>query len=136
MKKKKCIAIARSLALGAVGYFLAREYKNDYHRKWYESERRIVGTVLDSTYTNNTYSLRLLTEDGKILGLSVIDGSSVKKEALEKIVTEGSVVSFPVGNYIGWKLFWGQIDRNETYFNENTEIGTKRADRLEIIGQR
>ncbi|MBT4166109.1 hypothetical protein HOE04_03665 [archaeon] len=108
--------------------------------------RPIVGTVLEESYENtlvpneefdglvsysnetvkldSKYTLKIETSSGKILGVSIIDGGNVAKESLDILVEEGSKIRFPRE---------GSQDRKETYFNENTQMGTKRASRIEIL---
>jgi hypothetical protein len=134
-----------------------KEKAKDLFNKWNESQKPIVGTVLSEQYENalarvpehngifsqsnetvkleSEYSLKIKTDDGRIIGLSVIDGDSVKKEALDRIIDEGSRVSFPQGSVSRPNHLYGYVfhDLSETYFTPTTQAGTKRADRITVL---
>lgn len=99
-------------------------------------ERHVDGLV-SQAYSNETvklnsrYTLRIKTRDGKTMGLSVVDGGGSKKEALDLIVNKSSRISFPKGNLISP----GRHDPRETYISEDSQIATKRADRINVLPQ-
>ena len=128
-------------------------------RSFAESERPIVGTVLAESYQNtlspvpkwngfvsysnetvkldSKYTLKIQTDDGRILGISVIDGYDVKKESLDAIIEPGSRISFPTGNMRTGNA-WGSGPGNryyprETNFTPETQAGSKRADRIKVV---
>ena len=105
-------------------------------------ERQIDGLV-SQAYSNETvklnskYTLKIRREDnGKVLALSVIDGGNIKKEALDMLIKEGSIIYFPKGNLTQPErmMFW-KISRRlsgESWITEDTNTGTKRADRIRV----
>ena len=99
------------------------------------------------SYSNETvkldsnYTLKCLTEDGRTIGLSIIDAGTITKESLDQLIEKGTKISFPKGNYasIGpmWSSFLNENEirelYDETYFKEDTQVGTKRADRIKVL---
>ena len=162
--RNKVIAGAVSLAIGVCGY-LGITSGNEYLRtEFAKRSQPIVGTVLEEGYQNtltpnpewnglvsysnetvkleSKYTLKIKTEDGRILGVSIIDSSgtrnegAVKKESLDALIDVGSRISFSSGN---WKSdSWTGHERvvrdpTETNFTPDTQYGTKRADRIRIL---
>ena len=162
--KNKVIAGAIALAIGVGGY-LGISSINEYLRtEFAKRSQPIVGTVLEERYQNtltpnpernglvsysnetvkleSKYTLKIQTDDGRILGVSVIDSrgtrsdGAVQKESLDALVDVGSRISFPAGN---WKSDnWIGDERvvrypSETNFTPETQYGTKRADRIRIL---
>jgi hypothetical protein len=86
---------------------------------------------LDSKYT-----LKVKTDDKRILGISVINGGNIKKESLDMLIEKGSKISFPVGNIhsvdegLPVRLI---IYPEETYIKKESQTGTKRADRIRVL---
>jgi len=146
-----------------------------------ESDKPIIGTVLKAWYervlsqvpkqysggpfvscvSNETvkldskYTLRVETDEGRVLGISVIDFCDHTKESLAILIDsaeevgleKATKVSFPQGNLHHWRyvdhlLFRGKReihqsrDYEETYFQAYTQFGTKRADRIRILDGR
>jgi len=105
-------------------------------------EKHIDG-MLSQAYSNETvkaeskYTLKVKTDDGRIIGVSVIDGDDFKKESLDAIVNQGSRISFPAGNWS--PVDAGSLDKKyhelkgETYFGSDSQIGTKRANRITVL---
>ncbi|PJE81010.1 hypothetical protein COU58_04730 [Candidatus Pacearchaeota archaeon CG10_big_fil_rev_8_21_14_0_10_32_42] len=154
--KNKVIAGAVALAIGVGGYF-GISSRNEYLRtEFAKRSQPIVGTVLEEGYQNtltpnpewnwlvsysnetvkleSKYTLKIQTDDGRILGVSIVDGGNVKKESLDAIIDEGTRISFPAGD---WKSpSWigdNKVAREETYFTPDTKVGTKRADRITVL---
>jgi len=122
-----------------------------------QSQKPIVGTVLAEKYVNrlspnpersgflsysnetvkldSTYTLEVKTDSGKLIGLSIINGGGVKKESLEILIHKGTRISFPRGRISApAPSYLREEFRGETTFGINTQVGTKRADRIEILG--
>jgi hypothetical protein len=102
----------------------------------FESDVPICGTVLEETYAINSseidskYTLKIRTDDGRrTLGVSILDGHDTRKESLDAILDPGMRVCFPRGNLTPE----GYVDEFETYFNDNSLIGSKRVDRITIM---
>jgi len=103
------------------------------------------GVIIGKSHSNETvklesqYTLRLRTDDGKVLGVSVIDSEpcgAVTKESLEILIEEGTRISFPRGNMRIPYFFVDasrNYDREETPFQDDTQVGTKKADRITIL---
>lgn len=97
-------------------------------------QTQIVGEVLDESLEKG-YSIRLRTDDGKEIGVSVLDGSKTNKESLDVLVNIGSKISFPTGNIqedSGTFSGYSEI-KEETWFSGNTQCGNKRADRIKVL---
>ncbi|MFH1801397.1 MAG: hypothetical protein ABH804_01015 [archaeon] len=172
--KNKVIGGLVSLGIATGAYFAGSSMINadrKYERLFEEGKRQIVGTVLAESYQNtlspvpnwnglmsysnetvkleSKYVLKVQTDDGRIIGVSVIDGDEfgkgkaygkpgipIKKEALDAIIGEGTRISFPSGNMRHGNWFGGSANRdypNETYFTPETQAGNKRADRIRIL---
>jgi len=148
--KGKVIGGAVALAIGVGGY-LSNDFQNERYARSHEP---ITGTVLTEQYKNqlspnpefnglvsysnepvkldSRYTLKIKTDEGKILGVSIIDGGNVKKESLDALIGEGTRISFPRGRVPGpWRPYLDE----ETLFEEDTQVGTKRADRITILNQ-
>lgn len=138
------VFIGGTLGLGFVAISIGAEGVNSiiqsfdrnsrkYERPLKESERPVVGTVLEKSY-KNTYTLKVQTDDGKIIGVSVIDGDYLgknsskrsnvgtlaKEKSLDAIIEKGTRISFPAGN-----MWYSIKDPKETYFT--------RADRIKVL---
>ena len=168
------------VATGFVAYLGISSLDRKYERLFEESKRPIVGTVLERNYQNvlspvaekhidgfvsQAYSnetvkiesnlpLKIQTDDGRILGVSIIDGKyhsqggvSVKKESINAIIDSAekvgmenaSRISFPAGNMRHGNWLVGKTNRkypNETYFTPETQAGNKRADRIRVLGKK
>ncbi len=162
--------IASGIAIGS--YLGISSVDRKYERLFEEGKRPIVGTVLKESYQNtlspvptwngamsysnetvkleSKYTLKIQTDDGKIIGVSVIDSDGrygatlVKKEALDAIISSveevgidnASRISFPSGNWMHGNWFSRTRARNypnETYFKPETQAGNKRADRIKVL---
>lgn len=143
------LGVASGIVSGV--YICVKKINNDFVDKFKKSSRSIVGTVLREGYQNtlipnpeydgfvshsnetvkleSKYTLKIKTDDGRILGVSIVDAGTIKKEALDAIIDEGTKISFPTGN---WESP-GKRARGETYFTQNTQVGTKRADRITVL---
>ena len=84
------------------------------------------------------YTLKIQTNDGRILGVSIIDGDGslgtpVKKESIDAIIGKGTSISFPTGNMKHGNWF-SRLKHypNETHFTPETQAGNKRADRIKV----
>jgi hypothetical protein len=168
--KNKIIAgsVLATLALGSIGYFGIKSRKEYLTTEFQRKNTSIVATVLAEEYQNtlspnpekhinglvseaysnetvkldSKYTLKVETDDGRILGVSVIDSmgtineGAVKKESLDILIKTGSRISFPSGNWNNDNFT--SRDRivrspSETDFTENTQYGTKRADRITVL---
>ncbi len=121
-----------------MGTVLGESYEN---RLVPVPEKHISGLV-SQAYSNPTvkikssYTLRVRTEDGRVMGISVIDGEGIKKEALDQIVGEGSKISFPTGNIVTKPKYGGdplKTDTQETYVGPDAQTATKRAHRIRVL---
>lgn len=157
--KNKVIAGAVALAIGVGGYSGIKNENLDLAKQYQEGRKQIVGTVLAESYQNtlspnpkfdglvsysnetvkldSKYTLKIKTDDGRILGVSVIDAGGIKKESLDALIDEGSRVSFAKGN-IRHDNNWSTGLRTwpgETYFGPNSQTGTKGADEFKVLDQ-
>ncbi|MFH1452296.1 MAG: hypothetical protein ABIF88_03930 [archaeon] len=145
-----------------VAYWGISPASNRYEKLFEEGKRPIVGTVLEEVYQNtlspvpsrngfvsysnetvkleSKYTLKIQTDDGRILGVSVIDVDGkdddipIKKESLDVIIEKGSKISFPAGNMRD-RYYFSEHKKysNETYFTPETRAGNKRADRITVL---
>lgn len=163
-------AIGGLIALGVTtGLYLGIEGAIDSQRSHYsrllqDSNSPITATVLEEVYNSNlspvpafsgmvshsnetvkldsSYSLKVRTDKGRVLGVSVIDnndtrglGGNPDKEALDRLVDEGTRIQFPRGNLVkrDYTIYETSEITNETYFHPDTQIGNKRADRITVL---
>ena len=175
--KHKILGGLVSLGIATGLYLGISSEDKEYERLFEESKRPIVGIVLEENYQNtlspvpekhinglvsqaysnetvrleSKYTLKIQTDDGRILGVSIVDGRynfyggvSVKKESIDAIIDSAeevgmdnaSRISFPAGNRRHGNWFGGGEDRiypNETYFTPETQAGNKRADRIKVF---
>jgi hypothetical protein len=101
-------------------------------------EKHIEGLV-SQAHSNETvkleskYTLKIQTQDGRTLGVSIFDGPYTKKEALDILIDKGSWISFPRGDmYESTGKYNYDYVEGETFYDDNTRFGNKRADRIEI----
>ncbi|USN45305.1 MAG: hypothetical protein H6502_04590 [Candidatus Woesearchaeota archaeon] len=129
----------------------------DYKNKLSSVPERYISGFVSQAYSNETVKLDSpLTTRVEILdgagvlppglefGLSIIDGGSIKTDALELLIhpadevgrADATVLSFPVGNVVGsCQAFCSTIlryDKNETYIGNTSQVATKRADRIRL----
>lgn len=78
------------------------------------------------------YILKIRTDSGNIIAVSVIDYGDGEKEALERIVETGSRVVFQRGNLFSGP-YLAMTDEKQTYFYERTRVGTKRAGWIHVL---
>lgn len=169
--KNKLIGGLVSVGIAVGAYFAGSsmlEEDRKYERLFEEGKRPIVGTVLEESYQNtlspvpekhisglvsqaysnetvkleSKYTLKIQTDDGRILGVSIIDGDDswdgtpVKKESIDAIINKGTRISFPAGNMRHGNWLEGSTHReypNETHFTPETQAGNKRADRIKVL---
>lgn len=160
--KNKIIGGIIAAGILAGGIYFENQYSRNksrakYLEKWNESQKPIVATVLSESYENtlspvekwsgfvshsnptvkldSKYSLRIKTEDGRVLGLSIIDGGTAKKEGLDQIIEKGSIISFPTGNVVPHPFYLkgAAQDYEETWFKPETQVGTKMAHRITVL---
>lgn len=178
--KNKVIGVLVSLGIVASGYLGISSVDRKYEKLFEESNRPVVGIVLEKNYQNTlspvpekhidglvsqAYSnetvklesklpLKIQTDDGKIIGVSIIDGKyhpyggiAVKKEPIDIILNSAeevgmknaSRISFPAGNIRHGNWLVGETSRNypnETYFTPETQAGNKRADRIKVLSKK
>jgi len=159
--KNRVTTGAVALAIG-VGSYLGINARNQHlEEDWARLNKQIVGTVLAEGYQNklspnpewngfvsysnetvkldSKYTLKVRTDDGRIIGVSVIDSGpygTATKESLDALIKEGTRISFPRGNMRAKFFLWGaahNYDKRETSFRAKTQIGTKRASRIRIL---
>jgi hypothetical protein len=177
MNIKNVVVGLFALGVGVGSYFVgvgALDADKKYEKLFQDSQRTIVGTVLKETYqdtlspvpsqdglvsySNETvkleskYTLKLQTDDGRILGVSIIDGDDshggipTKKESIDVLIEgaeevgleKATKISFPAGNLRHGNWYTGSENRyypDETYFTPETQAGNKRADRIKILEQ-
>lgn len=111
---------------------LTESYENHLSpvKKWNGAFSYSNPTVkLDSKYT-----LKCKTKSGHHFGLSVVDGGSVTKESLDQLIDVGSRIYFPRGNFSQEPNGpWLPEYREETCFKQDTQAGSKRADRIRVL---
>jgi len=130
-------SLTTGIVLSGLMVYMGAQKKEDLIK----SNEPIIGTVLEESYKGNlengsTYTLKVKADDGRIMGVSIIDGAyyssgSVKKESLDAIVDVGSRISFPKGNMRNQ----GNADYMETVFENDTRMGTKRAYRVTVLDE-
>ena len=138
--------ILASIGVVSGNYLYSAEQKL---RKEYNSGT-ITGVVLGEHYirehckesepaTKSMYIIKIKTPNGKLMAITVEDGREVKKEDLETIIEEGSVIAFPKGNvekYLyGFHEYKTIPEKTSLYRNPNLQSGTKIADRITIYKQ-
>ena len=165
--KAKNIAIATSIGLAAISavYGIVKLVQADYARNQAmldTSNTPITATVLAEQYANrlvavekwdglvsysnptttldSKYTLKLQTDDGRIIGLTIKDFRDVTKESLDILIQgaeevgleKATRIQFPQGNLKGHK---GYIERffGETDFKTKSHSGTKYAHRIKIL---
>jgi hypothetical protein len=141
-------------SLGLITHFNDQGLKDNL-KKYEDSQKPVFATVVDETYINqlepvdkhsrffgysnptvtlkSAYTLKCKGEYGQLFGLSVIDAEDVKKEGLDQLIQSGTKISFPRGNYKKPKNDILRSYDDETYFNKNTQAGSKRADRIKVL---
>ncbi|MBW2996166.1 hypothetical protein KY332_02565 [Candidatus Woesearchaeota archaeon] len=157
-----CLCSAFIPALIAIGLLAGpshKEMERERARLYQESLTPVVATVLEESYQNtlskvpeydgwvshsnetvkleSKYTLKCKRDDnGKIIAVSVVDGESVKKESIDRLVNKGSRISFPAGNHYQQSIPLREFYHpDETYFKEGTCAGTKRADRITVLNK-
>jgi|SRR3989338_6414040 len=164
--KNKVIGGLVVLGIASGAYLGISPVDRKYEKLFEEGKRPIVGIVLEESYQNtlspvpkwdglvsysnetvkleSRYTLKIQTDDGRIIGVSVIDGDDswdgtpVKKESIDAIIEKGTKISFPAGNMRHGNWFAGAGHRdypNETYFTPETQAGNKRADRIKVLSK-
>lgn len=136
--------------------------KSRYDAMWRESSQEITGTVVERRYgTELTQGrdsdgdrvalmdpycdLKIQTNNfpEKIIAINVIDSRTHDNRSLCMLAEEGKRVSFPRGNIyktepVGWNGksmgdFGYREDNSETFFQDDTQTGSKRADNIRIV---
>ena len=83
--------------------------------------------------------LKVRTDDGRIIGVSIIDSEpygNATKESLDALIEEGTRISFPRGNMRAKRFYVGSrhnYDKRETSFQDDTQMVTKRAYRVQVL---
>lgn len=115
-----------------IGYELYDKQKR-LQEEYDKYSGKITGTVIEEKYNNANlrYTLKLQTIEG-IIAVSVVDTYRVKKEGLDALIEEGSVVSFERSPFYQDGEGLGKY-KEETNFTPDIKIGTKRADRIEVL---
>jgi len=121
-----------------------------YENKLKHVPEKYINWGISQAFSNETVTLesslryKIRTDNERIMGLSVIDGESEKKEALDLLILteeevgpkEASRISFPVGNLKEpTSGLITQLYNKETYINPNTQVATKMADRITVLPQ-
>ena len=159
--KNKVIVGAVTLAIGVGIYLGINAGKTNLAEDWVKQNEPIVGIVLAESYQNtlvsnpkvnrlisysnetvkldSKYTLKIKTEDGRTIGVSIINSEpygTATKESLDALVEEGTRISFPRGNMRAKNFFVGashNYDNRETSFQDDTQMGTKRAYRVKVL---
>jgi hypothetical protein len=159
--RNKVIAGAVALAIGVGGYFGIGARNTNLAEDFAKQNRPIVGTVLAESYQNTLvpnpkfdglvsysnetvklepkYTLKVRTDDGRTIGVSIINSEpygTATKESLDALIEEGTRISFPRGNMRATNFFMGSAhnyDERETSFQDDTQMGTKRAYRVQVL---
>jgi len=160
---KKVIGLGIVGALTVGGWSKLDSYDGKLKERYAQSCRPIVGEVIEEKYINprtllknpeydglvshsnetvklgrSIYILKIKTDGGKLISVSVMDNGDGKKEALDQLIEVGSRVSFPRGNLLGgpWESFFPNgdgVDEAQTYFHERTQVGTRRAGWISVL---
>jgi hypothetical protein len=97
------------------------------------SKMGLVGVGGSTRYSvpvvKSEYNLRVKTDEGRDLVISIFDSESVKKESLDMLISPGTKISFPTGNR---GVYSFERDK-ETDFSSGARVGSKRADRIKIL---
>lgn len=161
--KNKVIAGAVALAIGVGSYFGITSRNAHLAEDGVKHNEPIVGTVLAESYQNSLvpnpewdgllsksietvkldskYTLRVKTDEGKVIGVSILDSGlygTATKESLDILIEDGTKISFPRGNMRAKNFFVGlkhNYDDRETYFRDDTQMGTKPANRVKVLGK-
>jgi len=118
----------------------------DSLREGFENSRgSIVATVQEEINENGKYSLNLLTDDGKTIGLNVRDyickghtcdktiDRSITASSLDALIEPGTRISFPISNVTRYDVLSGLIGfKRETDFTHQ-DHGAKYAPRVKIL---
>lgn len=87
----------------------------------------------DTLRIDSKYTLKIKTEEGDTLAVSVVDGPSTKKESLDALVNVGSIISFPKTSLVKWgSLRYERLTNEDTFFDYTTH-GSKRANRIKLL---
>lgn len=127
-----------------------------------ERDARITGTVVEESYQNtlkpvpevhieglvsrafssetvkieSKYAITAKTDDGKVVAVSIIDRGDRTKESLELLIKPGTRISFPKDNIRFFNNGRFAYDTGRTtYFEPETQFGTKYADEIRILDQ-
>ncbi len=112
-----------------------------------ESEREIIGEVVEERLNPGAYVLKVKKENGKELLINVVDaeisregmGRPLRKDALALLIDKGSRVGIAQGNLQHGNWF-DMSARNtypeEDYIYDNTEQANKRADRIKVYNSK
>lgn len=128
------------------GTVLAARYRSDVVSVLANPDNSSSASVM----SKSTLTLNVRTDDGLTLAVVVtdtsgsrnsVDNNNAKIDGLAAIVREGSRVSFPIGNIAepvsrDFSIF-GETSYpipGETWFGRDTPFGTKRADRITVLG--
>jgi|TARA_Y100000296_G_C4999682_1_gene169544 hypothetical protein len=159
--KNKVIAGAVALAIGVGSYLGINARSQNLAEDFARQNEPIVGTVLAESYKNTLvpnpernglvsysnetvklepkYTLKVRTDDGRTIGVSIINSEpygTATKESLDALIDEGTRISFPRGNMRATNFFVGSghnYDKRETSFQDDTQMGTKRAYRVQVL---
>lgn len=148
--------IVLTVAEEKIGTVSVKEYKSvrttGYHHGVFGSSPVVTSASVPIEKAKLAYTIVGETDEGKPLSVSVKSRGNSTKEALEGLVKVGSRISFPRGNWIKGgdpkhESYWlsnvtkwnndlrphGYDLENETYFDEDTQFGSKFADRITVL---
>jgi hypothetical protein len=101
-------------------------------------EGKVVEEVVSRDEYDNKYILGLLAEDGTRYAVEVEDSKKITKEGLNALIYVGDTVRFKAGSVRDYDEYQEDprgIRYNETAFLDGVTIGTKRADRIQLVNQ-
>ena len=106
-----------------------------------ENSKLVNATVLEESRVNNDYALKLQTDDGKIMALTLKrtncdSDDGVEPAALDLLIEKGTRISFPQGrNYTDYGFFLKYCD-HESSFDENARTATRIPSRIKILEEK
>lgn len=88
---------------------------------------------IDGSSGKGVYFFGIITDKNKPIGLTVVDSKDKTAGSIAALVEKSPRIRFPAGNLKSAESWPAHYYLEETCFNEKTQIGTKRADRIEVL---